>query len=84
VKLDELSKLRRAVEHRAAVLAYEDARVDRAVLDAYRARRDDGTPMFTLAQIGACLGVSRQRASQVVREAAARLEPGTRTGTGEA
>jgi hypothetical protein len=52
--------------------------LDAAILAAYRETRADGTPQFTLAEIGGSLGVSRQRAYQLVRELAAR-EPGSRT-----
>lgn len=70
--MSELAELARAVEHRRRVVEREDAAVDEAVLRAYRARRDDDTPAFTLAEIGGVLGVSRQRAHQLVREVAAR------------
>jgi DNA-directed RNA polymerase sigma subunit (sigma70/sigma32) len=80
--VSELSDLQRAVQRRADLVARADRDVDEAILRAYRAERGDGTPMFTLAEIGGALGVSRQRAYQLVREVAARLEPGTRTGTG--
>lgn len=70
--MSELAELAQAVEHRRRAIEHEDAAVDQAVLRAYRARRDDSTPAFTLAEIGEVLGVSRQRAHQLVREVAAR------------
>jgi DNA-directed RNA polymerase sigma subunit (sigma70/sigma32) len=76
---DELLQLRLAVKHRREVIEREDALVDQAVLAAYRATRDDGSPQHSLAQIGEVLGVTRQRAFQLVREVAARLEHRTRT-----
>jgi hypothetical protein len=69
---DELALLREAVEHRAQVIRDEDLAVDEAVLAAYRAKADNDMPANTLAEIGAVLGVSRQRAYQIVREVAAR------------
>lgn len=79
--MDELLKLRQAVKHRAAVMRQEDAAVDEAVLAAYRATRDDGSPENSLAQIGEVLGVTRQRAFQLVREVAARSPEAHRTRT---
>lgn len=68
--MSELDELRQqVVKHRRTVRRANTALND-AVLAAYRAERLDGTPQFTLAQIGEALGVTRQRASQVVREAA--------------
>ena len=68
--MSELTRLRQAVEHRDRAVERENALVTQAVLTAYRAKRADDTPQFTLAEIGEALGVSRQRAYQVVREAA--------------
>jgi DNA-directed RNA polymerase sigma subunit (sigma70/sigma32) len=70
---DELLKLRQAVKQRQRLIERENARVDEAVLAAYRARRDDGSHEWSLEQIGDVLGVTRQRAWQVVRQAAARV-----------
>jgi DNA-directed RNA polymerase sigma subunit (sigma70/sigma32) len=67
-----LDDLRAEIEHRRLTVGRADADLDEAVLRAYRAKREDGTPAFTLAEIGETLGVSRQRAHQLVREIAAR------------
>lgn len=67
-----LDDLERAVAHREAAITRADQEVDEAMMAAYRARRDDGTPQFTLTEIGRVLGVSRQRVYQLVREAAGR------------
>lgn len=71
---DELLRLRQAVKHRSRAIERENALVDEAVLAAYRATRDDGTPEYTLTQIGEVLGVTKQRAFQLVRETASRAE----------
>lgn len=73
--MDELLKLRQAVKRRQRAIERENALVDAAVLAAYRARRDDGSPEWSLEQIGEVLGVTRQRAWQLVRQTAARLQP---------
>lgn len=73
--MDELLKLRQAVMRRQRTIERENALVDEAVLAAYRAKRADGTPEWSLEQIGDVLGVTRQRAWQVVRQVAARLPP---------
>lgn len=70
--MNELENLRWAVKHRAEAIERENARVDHAILHAYRAKRDDDTPQFTLTEIGEALGVSRQRVYQLVREVAGR------------
>lgn len=71
---DELLKLRQAVMHRQRTIERENALVDEAVLAAYRATRGDGSPEWSLEQIGDVLGVTRQRAWQLVRQTAARSE----------
>lgn len=73
--MDELLKLRQAVKRRQRAIERENALVDAAVLAAYRARRADGSPEWSLEQIGEVLGVTRQRAWQLVRQTAARLQP---------
>jgi DNA-directed RNA polymerase specialized sigma subunit len=70
--VNELHDLERAVSQREATLAAATQKVDEAMMAAYRAQRDDGTPQFTLTEIGRVLGVSRQRVYQLVREASAR------------
>lgn len=79
--MNELDELRRAVEHRRDVIARADANVDEAVLAAYRAKRDDGTPLYTLTEIGEALGVTRQRVYQLVRQVAARADEAERAGS---
>lgn len=71
---DELTELTRAVKlHRREIEAANLA-LDAAIMRAYRAQRADGTPAFTLAEIGEVLGVSKQRTYQRVREVAGRSE----------
>lgn len=67
---DELTDLRRAVREHRDLVERADAALNAAILRAYRAKRPDETPAFTLAEIGGVLGVSRQRAHQLVREVA--------------
>ena len=69
---DPIKNLERAVEQRKTAIARANAKVDEAVMAAYRTQRDDGTPQFTLAEIGRALGVSPQRVYQIVREIASR------------
>lgn len=69
---DPLKALERAVSQRDAAIERANAKLDEAVMAAYRATRDDGTPQFTLSEIGRALGVSRQRVYQLVRELSAR------------
>jgi DNA-directed RNA polymerase sigma subunit (sigma70/sigma32) len=66
----ELEDLQRAVETRHRKVDQSFAALDAAVLCAYRAERDDGTPAFTLAEIAEVMGVTRQRVHQLVREIA--------------
>jgi DNA-directed RNA polymerase specialized sigma subunit len=80
VKVDLLDELRHAVDRRAHLLEAADREVDDWMMRAYRAKREDGTPQFTLGEIGAALGVSRQRVYQLVRKAAAQAES-ARAGT---
>lgn len=68
---DPLVNLERAATRRDAAIERANAEFNAAVLAAYREKRDDGTPRFTLAEIGRALGVSRQRVYQLVREASA-------------
>lgn len=68
---DELTVLRRAVAARRREVARADAEVNAAIMRAYRAGGSD-LPTFTLAEIGEVLGVTRQRAHQLVRELSAR------------
>lgn len=77
---DELTELRRAALTHRREVERADAVLNAAIMRAYRATRSDDKPAFTLAEIGDVLGVSRQRAHQLVREVAAR-EPGSRTGS---
>lgn len=72
--MSELEDLRRAVEKRRKLIEEANASVDRAMMRAYRAERPDGTPQFTLTEIGRTLGVSRQRVYQLVRETAGRAQ----------
>lgn len=64
---DELTELRRAALAHRREVERADAALHAAVMRAYRAKREDDTPAFTLAEIGNVLGVSRQRAYQIVR-----------------
>lgn len=85
--MSELDVLRQVVDERRRAVERADREVNTAVMRAYRARRDDGTPVFTLTEIGRAMGVSRQRVYQLVREIAAQeaaASAGTRTGTAEA
>lgn len=68
--MSELTDLARAVTRRADALAEADREVAEALMRAYRAQREDGSPQFTLNEIGDALGVSRQRVYQLVRKAA--------------
>jgi hypothetical protein len=64
---DELTELRRAVEVHRRKVEQANAALDAAIMRAYRAKSGDH-PAFTLSEIGEALGVSRQRAHQLVRE----------------
>lgn len=69
---DELTELTRAVKLHKREVELANLALEEAIMQAYRAQRDDGTPAFTLAEIGEVLGVSKQRAYQRVREIAGR------------
>lgn len=79
--MNELAALTRAVQDRRRVIERADAAVTSALLRAYRAKRDDGMPKYTLSDLGAVLGVTRQRAYQLVREVAGGQEERTRSGS---
>jgi len=67
---DELAELKNAREVHRHAIEQADAALRAAILHAYRAKRPDGTPAFTLAELGDVFGVTRQRAHQIVRESA--------------
>lgn len=69
---DELTELSRAVKLHRREIETANLALDEAIMQAYRAQRADGTPAFTLAEIGEVLGVSKQRMYQRVREVAGR------------
>lgn len=69
---DELTELRRAVEKHRREVERADAELNAAIMRAYRAKAHDDAPAFKLAEIGEVLGVTRQRAHQLVREVAGR------------
>jgi DNA-directed RNA polymerase sigma subunit (sigma70/sigma32) len=68
---NELTELQRAVEIHRRKVEQANATLDAAIMCAYRAKSGDH-PAFTLSEIGQALGVSRQRAHQLVRELAMR------------
>lgn len=69
---DALTELRRAVEAHRRAVARADADLNEAIMRAYRAKTSDNAPAFKLSEIGEALGVTRQRAHQLVREVAGR------------
>lgn len=73
---DELTELARAVKLHRRDVELANLALEEAIMQTYRAQRSDGTPAFTLAEIGEVLGVSKQRAYQRVREVARRAEAG--------